>query len=287
MSYSENNASSTVGAVTYGYVRAELLELQGRRTLERHNPSMEKQHIYIKLAGRQCWHCYGYSISLWRYLILCDSAGTGCSWAAERSWHAPLSHGLRRLRLRRRQGRWWMGCRPCLPSSFDRAAVICYRAAVASINFWHMHTCTFTTTDLPLLSFSPLHSDSKSREQREAKRSTYPDSRTSVEPITGEFLRSELVLLSQRSHTSTLTAVGVLLFDLFWTSWSNHRVEDSTHLRTARDILQHPGSADPAVVFFILLSKTLGVWKPDWEVNPIQCMQQCLPLVKVTMCHLL
>lgn len=80
-----------------------------------------------------------------------DSAGTGCSWAAERSWHAPLSHGLRRLRLRRRQGWWWMGCRPCLPSSFDRAAVICYRATVASINFWHMHTCTLTTTDLPLL----------------------------------------------------------------------------------------------------------------------------------------
>ena len=80
-----------------------------------------------------------------------DSAGTGCSWAAERSWHAPLSHGLRRLRLRRRQGWWWMGCRPCLPSSFDGAAVICYRATVASINFWHMHTCTLTTTDLPLL----------------------------------------------------------------------------------------------------------------------------------------
>ncbi len=80
-----------------------------------------------------------------------DSAGTGCSWAAERSWHAPLSHGLRRLRLRRRQGWWWMGCRPCLPSSFDRAAVICYRATIASINFWHMHTCTLTTTDLPLL----------------------------------------------------------------------------------------------------------------------------------------
>lgn len=79
------------------------------------------------------------------------SAGTGCSWAAERSWHAPLSHGLRRLRLKRRQGWWWMGCRPCLPSSFDSAAVICYRATVASINFWHMHTCTLTTTDLPLL----------------------------------------------------------------------------------------------------------------------------------------
>lgn len=76
---------------------------------------------------------------------------SGCSWAAERSWHAPSSHGLRRLRLRSRQAWWWIGCRPCLPSSFDRAAVICYRATVASINLWHMHTCTLTTTDLPLL----------------------------------------------------------------------------------------------------------------------------------------
>lgn len=76
---------------------------------------------------------------------------SGCSWAAERSWHAPSSHNLRRLRLRRRQAWWWMGCRPCLPSSFDRAAVICYRATVASINLWHMHTCTLTITDLPLL----------------------------------------------------------------------------------------------------------------------------------------
>lgn len=75
---------------------------------------------------------------------------SGCSWAAERSWHAPSSHGLRRLRLRRRQAWWWMGCRPCLLSSFDRAAVICYRATVASINLWHMHTCTLATTDLPL-----------------------------------------------------------------------------------------------------------------------------------------
>lgn len=80
-----------------------------------------------------------------------DSAESGCSWAAERSWHAPLSLGLRRLRLRRRQGQWWMGCRPCLLSSFDRAAVICYRATVASINFWHMHTCILSTVDLPLL----------------------------------------------------------------------------------------------------------------------------------------
>lgn len=89
-------------------------------------------------------------------LVCQNSAGSGFSWAAERSWHAPLSLGLRRLRLRRRQGWWWMGCRPCLPASFDKAAVICYKATVASINFWHMHTCTLSTTDLPLLSPSHL-----------------------------------------------------------------------------------------------------------------------------------
>lgn len=106
------------------------------------------------------------TVSNWEDPLCMHSAGTGCSWAAERSWHAPLSHGLRRLRLRRRQGWWWMGCRPRLPSPFDRAAVICYRATVASINFWHMHTCTLTTTDLPRLR---IHSDSEARDTRRSE----------------------------------------------------------------------------------------------------------------------
>ncbi len=53
------------------------------------------------------------------------SAGIGCSWAAEGSWHAPLSHDLARLRLdidRARDG--WPADLASL-SPWHRAAVIC------------------------------------------------------------------------------------------------------------------------------------------------------------------
>lgn len=136
------------------------------------------------MKSRFAYALYSQALSVWLWLrcqavkapdpLCMDSAGTLCIWAAERSWHAPLSHGLRRLRLRRRQGWWWIGCRPRLPSSSDSAAVICYRATVASINFWHMHTCTLTTTDLPLLLFKP-HSFSQRGEETRQSGAKYLD----------------------------------------------------------------------------------------------------------------
>lgn len=62
-------------------------------------------------------------------------------WIYPGRWHAPSSLGLRRPRPRRRRGRWWTGPRAS-PLVFDRAAVICFWASVASIDLWHEHTGT-------------------------------------------------------------------------------------------------------------------------------------------------
>lgn len=203
-----------------------------------------------------------------RSSVCMDSVGTGCSWAAERSWHAPLSHGLRRLRPRRRQGWWWMGCRPCLSSSFDRAAVICYRATVASINFWHMHTCTLTTTDLPLLHIQS-HSfwlQGKGTRQSKAqylnvftlcalfKPNVQLDFFSSKSSLFSLFFCGGKTVVKMHSHCKVRLS-QITAFQS--TSWLNHRVKDLKHLSTARCHFYNQGyrihSRESVIVCLLLL----------------------------------
>lgn len=108
--------------------------------------------------------CRYSTVPAYPVLSLCvDSAGIGCSWAAEGSWHAPLSHGLGRLRLHIDRAQWWMCCRHCLLSSSDRTAVICYSGA--SINFLtHAQLHSPSLTPHWLLCILQLHSGSDGEE---------------------------------------------------------------------------------------------------------------------------
>lgn len=134
-------------------------------------------HVYITLAGRQwCWYCYGYSVG----------GGGGCegSWSSVygfcRDWMQLSSREeltctfITWLKETEAEGEdraddeWAAGL--AFPSPFDRAAVICYRATVASINFWHMHTCTLTTTDLPLLRVQSNSFPTPRRSERDGAR---------------------------------------------------------------------------------------------------------------------
>lgn len=73
--------------------------------------------------------------------------------------------GWSRARLKRRQWRWGTGCRSRLLSPFDRAAVICYRATAASINFWHIrHGALAAALTFHLRAFNFTHSDYGLRE---------------------------------------------------------------------------------------------------------------------------